>query len=111
MDECDYCNRPWCYGCPYAEEETKPKIKLQAELSLLVSKLQCIEELIKIDAKKFRKQGDFETKFALHCLRAVTSDETICEWYDKYNCNDDHITTLAKRALKEVYSIEEDTTK
>ena len=27
----------------------------------------------------------------------------ICDWYAKYNCNDNHITTLYKRILKEHY--------
>lgn len=21
MNHCDNCTRPWCYGCPYLEEE------------------------------------------------------------------------------------------
>ena len=28
---------------------------------------------------------------------------TVCEWYDKYDCNDEHITELYKRIIKENY--------
>lgn len=115
MDNCDNCNRPWCYGCPYAEEEKEePEMKLQAELPLLVDKLHCIADMIKAHAHILRRDGgynDIETRLAWDCLRAVVPTETICEWYNKYKCNDDHIDTLAKKALKEVYSIEEDKTK
>lgn len=34
---------------------------------------------------------------------AVFSPATICEWYDKYNCNDTHITTLFKKVVRENY--------
>lgn len=114
MDNCDNCNKLLCYGCPYAEEEEEPEMKLQAELPLLVDKLHCIADMIKAHAIILRKRGiykDLETRLAWDCLRAVVPTETICEWYDKYKCNDDHISTLAKKALKEVYSIEEDATK
>lgn len=113
MDNCDHCTRPWCHNCPYEESE-EPEMKLQNELPLLVDKLHCIADKIKVHAKTLREQGnykDLETRLAWDCLRAVVPSETICKWYDEYKCNDDHIDTLAKKALKEVYSIEEDTTK
>lgn len=28
--------------------------------------------------------------------------EIVCGWYDKCNCHDDHITTAAKAALREM---------
>lgn len=34
---------------------------------------------------------------------ATMPSSTICEWYDKYDCNDDHITTLYKQVLKNNY--------
>ena len=34
---------------------------------------------------------------------ATMPSSTICEWYDKYGCNDDHVTTLYKQVLKNNY--------
>lgn len=40
----------------------------------------------------------------IHELRYVTMPlATVCEWYDKYDCNDEHITELYKRIIKENY--------
>ena len=39
-----------------------------------------------------------------HDLKNVTMPvKTVCSWYDKYDCNDNHITTLYKRILKNNY--------
>lgn len=31
------------------------------------------------------------------------SPQEICSWYDEYDCNDNHITTLFKKVVKENY--------
>ena len=39
-----------------------------------------------------------------HDLKFATmSSATVCTWYDKYGCNDDHVTTLYKQVLKNNY--------
>ena len=77
-------------------------MKLAPELGLVVEKFKQIRNLESY-AEELKKSGnynDFETRFAWDCLRLTVPSSTICEWYEKYNCNDTHITTLAKTALK-----------
>lgn len=81
-------------------------MKLQNELNPLIERLQKIADKIPPYAQELQASGNFknfEIRLAWDCLKAVTSTTTICDWYDKYNCNDTHITTLAKAALKSVY--------
>lgn len=77
-------------------------MKLANELDFIVEKfkqLKGIEEYAQT-LKESGKYNDFETRLAWDCLRMTVPSSTICEWYEKYDCTDDHITTLAKRALK-----------
>lgn len=77
-------------------------MKLTAELDFVVEKFKQIKNLEDY-AKKLKEYGiykDYETRLAWDCLHMTVSTDTICEWYNKYNCTDDHITTLAKKALK-----------
>ena len=48
------------------------------------------------------KYNNFETRLTWDCLGAFIGTETICEWYEKYDCHDSHITTLGKKVLKEL---------
>jgi len=77
-------------------------MKLQPELDFVVEKFKQIKNLEEYAAqlKKCGDYNDFETRLAWDCLRATIPTETICSWYDKYDCHDNHITTLAKTALK-----------
>lgn len=84
-------------------------MKLQKELKPLINDFNKIKDQIPAHVKKVKQDNnykDLEVRIAYDCLRTVRSPQDICQWYDKYNCNDEHITTLAKRALKEVYKIE-----
>ena len=77
-------------------------MKLANELDFVVEKFKQIKNLEDY-AAKLKESGeynDFETRLAWDCLRATIPSSTICEWYEKYGCTDDHITTLAKKALK-----------
>ena len=77
-------------------------MKLAPELDFLVEKFKQIRNLESY-AEELKKSGnynDFETRLAWDCLRLTVPSSTICEWYEKYNCNDTNITTLAKAALK-----------
>jgi len=83
-------------------------MKLQNELDLVISRLNTIKDKIPSYAnelKAFHDYNDFETRLAWDCLRAVMGTSWICEMYDKYNCTDAHLTTLAKKALQAVYKI------
>ena len=77
-------------------------MKLAAELDFVVEKFKQIKNLEEYTTKlkEYGKYKDFETRLAWDCLRKTVSTDTICEWYDKYNCNDEHITTLVKKALR-----------
>lgn len=77
-------------------------MKLAPELDYVVKKFKQIRNLEDY-AENLRLSGnynDFETRLAWDCLRATVPSIVICSWYEKYDCNDNHITTLAKTALK-----------
>ena len=77
-------------------------MKLAAELDYVVEKFKQIKSLEEY-AENLKKSGhynDFETRLAWDCLRATVPVEVRYSWYEKYGCNDEHITTLAKKALK-----------
>ena len=77
-------------------------MKLAAELDYVVARFKQIRNL-ETYAANLKKSGaydDFETRLGWDCLRKTVSTDTICEWYNKYNCTDEHITTLVKKALK-----------
>ena len=42
----------------------------------------------------------YDTRLAWDCLRCAFKTYEICAWYDEYGCNDTHITTAAKAALR-----------
>ena len=83
-------------------------MKLKPELDRVIKEFQCIKHLIPEHVKLVKQEGrykDLETRIAWDCLRAVMGTKWICNLYDQYDCNDDHITTLAKKALKTVYKL------
>lgn len=80
-------------------------MKLQKEMEFVKGQFQNNLEKIKEYAPQLKASGqykDFEVRLAWDCIRAFVGSGTVCLWYDKYNCNDTHITTLAKKALKEL---------
>ena len=83
-------------------------MKFKNELNNTIKEFKKIKHLIPKQVEYLEQEGkckDLETRLAWDCLRATVGTATICKWYDQYNCNDKHITTLAKRALKEVYPL------
>lgn len=77
-------------------------MKLQPELDFVVKKFKQIRNFEEY-AEKLKNYGiykDYETRLAWDCLHMTVPPSTICEWYDKYDCTDEHITTLVKKALK-----------
>jgi len=53
--------------------------------------------------KKSKEYQNFEIRISNDILRAVTKTDDICDWYNKYNCHDNHKTTLAIAAAKKVF--------
>lgn len=46
---------------------------------------------------------DLETRIAWDVLHATYRADEICDWYEEYNCNDSHITTLVREALNKAF--------
>ena len=86
-------------------------MKLKKELNGLIDNYQALPAgSIEGYSEALRDEGgykDFETRLAWDLLRIVKGTSWICNLYDQYGCNDKHITTLAKAALRAVYKIEE----
>ena len=80
-------------------------MKLQKEYNFIKSQFAANLDKIKDYAPKLKESGqykDFEVRLAWDCIRAFVGSGTVCMWYEKYNCNDSHITTVGKKALKEL---------
>ena len=50
--------------------------------------------------RKSGKYNEFEVRFAWEVCHAVFTVKEVCSWYDKYECNDEHITSLFKTACR-----------
>lgn len=84
-------------------------MKLRNELPNVISAFEKVREQIPAYVEQVKLAGgynDLETRIAWDLLRATKGTAWICELYSKYNCNDEHITTLAKHALEQVYPID-----
>lgn len=80
-------------------------MKLQAEFENIKKVFSLNINKIKEYAPCLKASGDykdFETRLTWECLHAFVGCTTICKWYEQYNCNNTHITTVGKRALKEL---------
>lgn len=80
-------------------------MKLQNELNYVKTQFENNIDKIKEYAPKLKASGnynDFEKRLIFDCLRTFVGTTKMCEWYNKYNCNDSHIYTLGKKALKEL---------
>ena len=83
-------------------------MRLAKELPNVVQAFQSVQQHIPAHVAMVKAAGnykDLETRIAWDLLYATKGTAWICELYAKYDCNDDHITTLAKRALRQVYPI------
>lgn len=80
-------------------------MKLQNEFNYIKTQFENNLDKIKDYAPKLKASGnykDFEIRLTWDCIRAFVGTGTVCLWYKKYNCNDMHITTVGKKALKEL---------
>jgi hypothetical protein len=80
-------------------------MKLKNEYEYIYTQFQNHLEEIKEYAIQLKASGqykDFEVRLTWDCIRAFVGSGTVCLWYDRYDCNDSHITTVGKKALKEL---------
>ena len=80
-------------------------MKLQAEYNYIKKQFEDNVEKIKDYAPQLKASGnykDFEIRLTWDCIRAFVGSGTVCLWYEKDNCNDTHITTVGKKALKDL---------
>lgn len=79
-------------------------MKLSREVPFLVERFSKIRDLPAYveRLKQSGKYKDFETRLAWDCIHAAVPTDTVCGWYEQYSCNDSHITTAAKTALKQL---------
>lgn len=83
-------------------------MKLQDELPEMIKRFNTLKDRIGKYASQLKESGeykDFETRLAWDCFTAVYNSAEACDLYDKYNCNDTHIDTAVKIALKSIYTI------
>lgn len=78
-------------------------LKLYPELESLTEKIRRHALWFQQYGKQLREKGgykDYEVRFARDVLRKLVTTFEICEWYDRYDCDDRHITSLAIAACK-----------
>jgi len=83
-------------------------MKLQNEMPEMLKRFDTLKDRIAEYAAILKGSGDykdFETRLAWDCFRAVYNSTEACDLYDKYNCNDTHIDTAVKIALKSIYKV------
>lgn len=80
------------------------EMKLKSEIPFIRESFNKITNLPEyaISLKANGNYKDFGTRLAWDCIHATIPSEIVCGWYDKYNCNDGHITTAAKSVLREM---------
>ena len=74
-------------------------MKLKNLLPVVIKRLEVVKQHSNVMEfkEKLRESGhynNFEVRFAWEVCHAVCTTKEVCGWYDEYNCNDDHITTL-----------------
>lgn len=81
-------------------------MKLRKELPEVIRAFETMKQQIPAHVERVKIEGkykDFETRISWDILYATKGPTWICELYSKYDCNDNHISTLAKQALRRVY--------
>lgn len=80
-------------------------MKLQAELEATIERIEALKT--KVDVLAYREQlrrlgnfNNFEVRFVNDIKTAIFTIDEICDMYDKYQCNDTHITSLMRAACK-----------
>lgn len=84
-------------------------MKLQKELNYTLAQFKRVKrncpDIMQYAQKVYSGKGydNFITRISFDIAYACIPTSIKCEWYDKYNCNDIHMGSLFKRALKEVF--------
>lgn len=82
-------------------------MKLQAEMPKFTTWLKDNEEIIRRYAEDLlindKEWKDYNIRLSCDLVRACFKTSGLCSFYDKYNCHDSHITTLALAGVKAVY--------
>jgi hypothetical protein len=81
-------------------------MKLRKELPEIERRFSAILANLETYAPRLAASGrykNFITRLAWDTLRVTYTPAEICALYEKYNCNDDHMTTAARAALLAVY--------
>ena len=64
------------------------------------------EDKVRAYMEEVKESGDYknyEVRIANDIVKYnVIGCDTVFEWYEKYGCNDDHITTLCIKVMKEL---------
>ena len=79
-------------------------MKLKSEIPFIRESFNKITNLQEyaVSLKANGNYNDFGTRLAWDCIHCSIPSEIVCGWYDKYSCNDDHITNAAKSVLREM---------
>ena len=81
------------------------KMKLKAILPVAIQRIELLKQKCNVIEyrEKLRKSGkynQFDVRFSWDVGHAIFTTKEICSWYEKYQCNDDHITSLFKAACR-----------
>ena len=81
-------------------------MKLQAEYAATLQAYKDRFTVAQIEeyTQNVKAQGGYsslETRIAWDMIHAAVGASAICGWYDKYNANDTHVTTLALRVYND----------
>lgn len=73
------------------------------EFKKIILNCELLEKL-KCHIKAVKESGEYKrlnVRIAWDIMRWRIGTQRMCDWYRKYDCNDDHITTLALRCMHE----------
>lgn len=81
-------------------------LKLEKELPNVIERIEILKNKTNVIAyrEELRVRGtykDFNVRFVNAIKCAILSPNEVCEWYDKYQCTDKHITSLMLTACKQ----------
>lgn len=81
-------------------------LKLGKELPNVIERIEILKSKTDVIAyreklKASGKYNNFIVRFVNDVKYAILSPAEVCTWYDKYQCNDKHITSLMIAACKQ----------
>ena len=81
-------------------------LKLEKELPNVIERIEILKSKTDVIAyreklKASGKYNNFAVRFVNDIKYAILTPSELCEWYDKYQCTDKHITSLMVTACKQ----------